>query len=78
MSLVSSTGKAPASLPIQFVSAQIMPLVDGKFSVAMHATFLDETEMEFVGQDLANARVETLDEALAVIRKNVAVLNANA
>ena len=41
----------------------------------MQATLLDEEELEFVGQDLANAHVDTLDEALAVIRTNVAALN---
>ena len=52
-----------------------MPLIDGQFSVVMQATLLDEQELEFVGQDLANARVDTLDEALAVIRTNVAALS---
>ena len=51
-----------------------MPLIGGQFSVVMQATLLDEQELEFVGQDLANARVDTLDEALAVIRQNVAAL----
>ena len=40
----------------------------------MQATLLDEQELEFVGQDLAHERVATLDEALAVIRANVAAL----
>ena len=35
---------------------------------------LDEEELEFVGQDLAHERVDTLDEALAIIRENVASL----
>jgi hypothetical protein len=40
----------------------------------MQATLLDEEQLEFVGQDLASAHVDTLDEALAVIRTNVAAL----
>ena len=40
----------------------------------MQATLLDEEELQFVGQDLAHAHVDTLDEALAVIRTNVAAL----
>ena len=40
----------------------------------MQATLLDEEELEFVGQDLANEHVATLDQALAVIRQNVAAL----
>lgn len=66
--------KPAASLPLQFIDAQITPLIDGRFSVCLHATLLDEEQLEFVGQDLANAYVDTLDEALVVIRTNVAVL----
>ena len=41
----------------------------------MQATLLDEEELEFVGQDLAHAHVDTMEQALAVIRPNVAALN---
>lgn len=79
MSLVNSTGEqAPALSPIQFVNIELTPILGGKFSVVMQATLVDEENLEFVGQDLANAHVETLDEALAVIRQNVAVLSAHA
>ena len=60
-------------LPIQFVNIEITPLTGGQYSVVMQATLLDEEQLEFVGQDLANERVGTLDEALAVIRDNVAL-----
>lgn len=65
----------PAPNPIQFVTVEITPLVGGKFSVLMQATLLDEEELEFIGQDLANAHVDTLDDALAIIRTNVAALS---
>lgn len=65
---------APAPLPIQYITAEIAPLIGGQFSVSMQATLLDEQELQFVGQELAYARVETLDQALAVIRQNVAAL----
>jgi hypothetical protein len=64
----------PAPFPIQYVTAEITPLISGRFSVVMQATLLDEEKLEFVGQDLANAHVDTLDEALTVIRTNVAAL----
>jgi hypothetical protein len=64
----------PTPLPLQYITAQIMPLIDGHFSVVMQATLLDEEDFAFVGQDLANAHVDNLDEALAVIRTNVAAL----
>jgi hypothetical protein len=52
-----------------------MPLIGGQFSVALQATLLDEDELEFVGQDLANAHVESIDEALEVIRASLTAIN---
>ena len=75
MNVDIAAGKIPpAPFPIQYVTAEITPLIGGQFSVVMQATLLDEEELEFVGQDLAHAHVDTLDEALAVIRTNVAAL----
>ena len=75
MSLDIEAGKIPpAPFPIQYITAEITPLIGGQFSVVMQATLLDEQELQFVGQDLANAHVDTLEEALAVIRTNVAAL----
>ncbi len=68
--------KPPAPYPLQFVNIEITPLIDGCFAVVMQATLLDEKQLEFVGEDLAYERVQTLDEALAVIRENVAPLAA--
>ena len=72
----STRAKSAALLPLQFVSIEITPLIDGKFAVAMQATHLDEDELQFVGQDLACERVDTLDAAIAVIRQNIAPLAA--
>ncbi len=75
MSLDSKAGAdAPASLPLQFVHIEITPLLGGEYAVAMQATLLDEQELEFVAEDLAHEHVATLDQALAVIRQNVASL----
>jgi hypothetical protein len=72
MSLDShARASAPAPLALQYVIAEITPLLGGQFSVVMQATLLDEEELQFVGQDLANEHVQTLDQALAVIRQNV-------
>jgi hypothetical protein len=71
---IQAGANAPAALPLQFVNIEITPLIDGQFSVVMQATLLDEDDLEFIGQDLANERVETLDQALSVIRQNVAAL----
>lgn len=75
MSLDIQTGAAaPASYPLQFINIEITPLVGGEYSVVMQATLLDEDALEFVGQDLANERVPTIDHALTLIRANVAEL----
>jgi len=75
MHLDSAAGTRAASpLPLQFVSIEIMPVVGGKFSVAMQATLLDEEKLEFVGEDLANEHVDTIEQALAIIRQNVSAL----
>ena len=65
---------APGRHPLQFVHIEITPLIGGEFAVVMQATLLDEDELEFVGQDLANEHVQTLDQALAIIQQNVGVL----
>lgn len=68
---------APAPLPLQYINIEITPIVGGKLAVAMQATLLDEHELQFIGEDLANEHVNTLDEVLAVIRQNAGIL-ANA
>jgi hypothetical protein len=68
------TGATAPPLPLQFVSVEITPLSGGQFSVLMHATLLDEEELQFIAEDLVNERVDTLDQALTVIRRNVAAL----
>jgi hypothetical protein len=75
MSLDTAAGtEAVAPLPLQFLDIKITPVTGGQFSVAMMATLLDEERFEFVCEDLTDARVDTIDQALAVIRQNVAVL----
>jgi hypothetical protein len=71
---IPADAKNPAVTPIQFVNIEITPLIGGHYSVSMQATLLDEKELEFVGQDLAQEQVDTLDQVLAVIRQNVAAL----
>jgi len=70
----SRTVAAP-HFPIQFVNIEIAPLVGGEYSVVMQATLLDEQALAFVAEDLASEHVSTLDQALALIRQNVAVLS---
>jgi hypothetical protein len=77
MSLDRAPGAtAPATHPLQFIHIEITPLIDGEYSVAMQATLLDEEQLAFIGQDLAHEHVKTLDEAMTIIRRNVAPLTA--
>jgi hypothetical protein len=77
MSFDTATGAtAPGTHPLQFINIEITPLIDGKHSVAMQTTLLDEEQLQFIGQDLAHVHVKTLDEAMTIIRRNVAPLTA--
>jgi hypothetical protein len=61
--------------PIQFYSVEIMPLSDGRMSVGVGATIcetVDDDDFELVNMEMASARVDTIDQALAVIREAVA------
>ena len=74
MSFDSAAGLKPAPLPLQHINIEITPIIGGKLAVAMQATLLDEEELQFVGQELAQVHVNTVEEALAVIRDNAAIL----
>jgi hypothetical protein len=79
MSFDTAAGaKGPAPLPLQHINIEITPIVGGKLAVAMQATLLDETDLEFIGEDLAHAHVSSVEEALAVIRENAAILQVAA
>jgi hypothetical protein len=79
MSLDTAAGaEVSAPLPLQHITVEITPIVGGKLAVAMQATLLDEAELEFVGEDLAHAHVDTVEQALALIRDNVAGLSLRA
>ena len=73
---LAATGRGTPrpSPPIQFYSVEIMPLSDGRMSVGVGATFcetVDDDDFELVSMDMASARVDTIEQALAVIREAV-------
>ena len=74
MSLETAGATAPAPLPLQYIDVKITPLLGGRYAVCIQATLLDEANLEFVGEDLADERVSTLEQALAVIRENIGSL----
>jgi hypothetical protein len=55
---------------IQFYSIELFPTADGRMSVGILATICDE-EGVLEGMDLGSHRVDSIDEALAVIRRAV-------
>jgi hypothetical protein len=75
MSLESAAAHPPASLPIQFVDLRLTPLANGHVSIRVQATRLDEDDLEFVGEDLADEQVRSLTDLLRVIQQNVAQLS---
>ena len=73
-------GRSPPGSQIQFYSIEIMPLADGRMSVGMSATVcepLPDDDFELVSMEVASARVETIDDVLAVIRESVASITSN-
>jgi len=72
-------GRPPNFPPIQFYSVEITPLADGRMSVGMSATICEpirEDDFELVSMDMASTRVDTIDQALAVIREAFAAATA--
>jgi hypothetical protein len=60
--------------PIQFYSVELTPLEDGHVSVGIGATLcqaVDDESYELVNMDVASARVDSIDQALAMIREAV-------
>ncbi len=57
--------------PIEFFTIQLMPLAEGGVSASLRSTTFDEGDLELLDQDLANVRIATLDELMALIRAHV-------
>jgi hypothetical protein len=68
----AASPRAAAPLPLQYVSIELMPVLGGRYTVAMEATLLDESELQFVAEELVHEHVDNLDQALALIQRNVA------
>jgi hypothetical protein len=68
------SGAVPRASPIEFYSVELTPLSDGGLSIGGGATIcegVDDGDFEFVNMEMARARVDTIDQALAVIRDAV-------
>ena len=65
------SGRAARS--VDFFRIELAPLVDGKISVSMTATTVDEEEPQLLDQEVASERIGTIDELLALIQSRVRV-----
>jgi hypothetical protein len=70
-SVCESASSQPGPPVLQFVAFQVTPLADGGLQVSLAATFLDEAELEFIGEDIETVRVSSIDEAVAAIRRRL-------
>jgi hypothetical protein len=59
--------------PIEYFTIQLMPLSEGGISDSLRSTVFDETDFELLDQDIANVRLSTLDELMALIRTHVRI-----
>jgi hypothetical protein len=47
------------------------PTADGGLRVSLASTFLDETTLEFLAEDIETVRVGNIEEAVSVIRRGL-------
>ena len=69
----STAPHSSPSPPIEYFTIQLMPLSEGGISASLRATTFDETDFELLDQDIANVRIATLDELMALIRTHVPI-----
>jgi len=63
----------PSTPAIEYFTIQLMPLSEGGISASLRSTSFDETDFELLDQDIANVRIATLDELMALIRTHVRI-----
>lgn len=72
--MLNSSAQSKQFVPnkVEFYHIEICPLADGSLSVAVSAT-ISPYEGELTSQELHYDRANTMDEALAVIKKSVSL-----
>jgi hypothetical protein len=73
---IQTGATAPHRYPtpqIEYFTIQLMPLAEGGISASLRATTFDETDFELLDQDIANVRISTLDELVALIRPHLPI-----
>jgi hypothetical protein len=59
--------------PIEYFTIQLMPLTEGGISASLRSTTFDENDFELLDPDIANVRIASLDELMALIRAHVCI-----
>lgn len=60
---------------VEFYTIELAQLADGTLHVSLTATSVDEEEPQLLCQEIATARVNSIDDALAVIKEGVISTN---
>jgi hypothetical protein len=60
-------------VPVEFYTVELARLEDGTVFVGLTATSFDEEEPQLLNQEIAAARVATIDDALALVRARVSL-----
>jgi hypothetical protein len=55
----------------EFLHIELAPLANGKISVSVTATTVDDEEPQLLNQEIATDQVATVDDALALIATHV-------
>jgi len=75
MNIDTAVRESVASHPdppiLQFVAFEIAPGADGGLRISLASTFLDETNLEFLNEDIETVRVANIDEAVSVFRRGL-------
>jgi hypothetical protein len=59
---------------VEFYTIAIAELADGRFSVMMTATTVDDEEPQLLSQEIASECVRSIDDAFAVIRQGIGAI----
>lgn len=65
---------SPVVRGVEFFRIELASLDDGKVSVSMTATTVDEDEPQLLDQEIARGRATTIDDVFTLIRAHVRIV----
>ena len=69
--MAPAMGETATRKAVEFYTIDLAQLADGTFHVSLTATTVDDEEPQLLSQEIASARVASIDAALAVIKQGV-------